>query len=71
MPTGMTSDQILKLRDASVPTEVDGTINRIIVKLWEHQITLNWDEFVKFIKPSPVAILKTVEDFIGTFNPKA
>ncbi len=71
MPTEMTQDQILKLRDASVPAELDGQVNRIIAKLWEHQVTLNWDEFVKFIKPSPVVFLLTIEDFIGTFNPKA
>jgi len=70
MPTEMTQDQILKLRDASIPAEVDGTINRIIAKLWEYEVTLNWDEFVKFIKPSPVTILQTVENFIGTFDPK-
>ncbi len=71
MPTEMTSEQILKLRDASVPADVDGTINRIIAKLWEHKVTLNWDEFVNFIKPSPIVFVTLVENFIGTFNPKA
>ncbi len=71
MPTEMTQDQIFKLRDASVPADLDGQVNRIIAKLWEHNVTLNWDEFVKFIKPSPLIFLHTIEDFIGTSNPNA